>query len=375
MNPKLPSHIHNFRLGVWTPEPGDGRSLSRLFGPFNEMRRTDGRLELVRPERTRDQSGWDMDWHYFASLDAMYFLDPFTERDLSMIVLARATGCRVWVDYIDDLLNVPPSNPQFHAFMQRDQVRSVIEEIIGLADVVTTTTFTLKCRLPKRERIAVLPEACRWPQCPLPRQRVVTWRGLGSHREDLESVLPQIAEIAQMPQFSKWQWAFIGEPSFKVYDAIPRQNLTLVPFQSPYDFMNTWGGLAPYLHIAPIIDTPFNRAKTPLVWLEASAIGAGVIGPSLPEWNPCVGLMQYRTPEEFGEILKRELFTFVEKEPDQPTSNFHLKAIESRADIYPSKTSAALNELRWHILNKLAGGNGHRDTERTAPEKKAEVSA
>lgn len=367
MNTKLSPHLHNFRLGVWTPEPGDGRSLSRLYGPFTQMRRTDARLEIVRPDRTRDQSGWDMDWHYFAGLDAMYFLDPFTERDLSMIALARSTGCKVWVDYIDDLLNVPPSNPQFHAFMQRDHIRGVVEEIITLADVVTTTTFTLKCRLPKRERIAVLPESCRWPQCPLPRQRVVTWRGLGSHREDLESVLPQIAEIARLPQFSKWQWAFLGEPSFKIHEAIPAQNLTLVPFQSPYDFMNTWGSLAPYLHIAPIIDTPFNRAKTPLVWLEATAVGAAVIGPTLPEWNTCKGLLPYRTPEEFGEILKRELFTFVEQVPNQPASNFHLKALESRADVYPAKTLAAINELRWVVLNKLSGARSGSPTPAAQP--------
>jgi hypothetical protein len=364
----LPKDVARFRLGVWTScGPSDGPSLSRVEGPFHAMRREDARLEIVRPPRNPDGSV-DLDWSFFTGLDAMYFLDPFSQQHLAMIALAKACGCKVWVDYIDDLTNVPASNPQFKHYARGDVVRAGLEQIIGMADICTTTTLTLKQRFPKRDRIVILPESCRWPQCPLPRERVVTWRGSPSHAEDIESVLPQISHVARMPQFSKWRWVFLGfdEVDWRIARAFPnaKEQLEFVPWLPPYDFMNTWGGFAPYLHLAPLVDSAFNRGKTPLAWLEATAIGAATIGPALAEWNGCDGLIRYNTAEEFGDILKREMFTF--KDPVSGATpettrgtrvipgNFHPKAVESRAAVYPGKTLEAVNVYRWMILRKLA---------------------
>lgn len=355
----LPDHVRKFRLGIFAPDPANGRSLSRLLGPFNAMMRQDPRLELVQPERTRDNSGWDFDWHYFSGLDAMYFLDPYTTQALGQIALARATGCRVWVDFIDDLFAVPPSNPSWPSFADRDGIRKIVTEAIKAADIATATTTTLRYRLPLPERIAVLPESCRWPQCPNPRQRIVSWRGLGSHAEDLELVLPQLKEIAWLPQFSKWQWVFFGEPPWKIFNGIiPADRLILEPPNSAFDWMNRWGTYAPYLHIAPLADTRFNQAKTPLVWMEASAIGAAVIGPSLPEWNECRGLLRYTDAEDFGKVLRREMETFTplgdDRQQSKTDGNLHPNVQTSREDIYPDRTTARVNELRWIILSKLA---------------------
>lgn len=358
---KLNPEIVKFRLGVWTPQPSDGRSLSRLFGPLNAMRRQDPRLEIVRPEFVPARNGYDLDWHFFTGLDAVLLLDPYTPADLGFVTLARACGCRVWVDYIDDLFSVPASNPNYNGFADREAVRASATQIIERADVVTATTFTLKCRLPHKERILVLPESCRWDRCPFPRQRVVSWRGSPSHAEDIESVLPQLAEVAALPQLSLWKWVFLGfdGPDWRIARAFPnaKEQLLFVPWLPPYDYMNTWGGFAPYLHLAPLVDSAFNRAKSPLAWLEASAVGAATIGPALPEWNVAEGLLRYSSPAEFGEILKREMFGYVPPDAvSAPLSNFHPAALESRRAIYPAQTLAAVNEKRWVILNQLAKG-------------------
>lgn len=356
---KLPEHVRRFRLGVFANDPANGRSLSRLLGPFNAMMRQDPRLEIVRPERTRDNTGWDMDWHYFSSLDAMYFLDPYQPSDLAQIALARATGCRVWVDYIDDLLAVPPSNPAWGAYADRAGVLKIMTECLKAADIGTATTETLKYRLPVPERVLVLPESCRWPQCPVPRQRVVSWRGLGSHAEDLELVLPQLREVSHLPQFSLWQWVFFGEPPWRLFqDIIPKDRLILEPPNSAFDWMNRWGTYAPYIHIAPLANTRFNQSKTPLVWLEATAIGAAVIGPELQEWKDCRGLLRYRDAADFGTVLRREMETFTPlgdgKQQSSAEGQFHPAAHTSRADVYPARTLEAVNELRWLILGRLA---------------------
>ena len=358
---KLPYHINRFRLGFWTPghtepNPAGGRSLSRLFGPFNPMVRQDRRLEVVRqpfnPENPMDLPDWD----WLGQLDCLYLLDPFTKFDQRLIALARANGVPVWVDYIDDLQNVPPSNDNFMHFADRAKVRANMADIIAAANVVTTTTFTLKCRLPSPEKAIIIPESCRWPACDLPRQRVVTWRGSQSHVEDIEFMLPQLEAVVNLPQFSRWKWVFIGfdKPNWKISKIFRNpEQLEYVPWLPPFDFINTWGGYAPYLHLSPIVDNPFNRSKTPLAWLEATAVGAAVIGPALPEWNACPGLIRYETPEQFGEILKQELFSYVE--PREGETGLHTLALNSRAAVYPARTLPVVNELRWAIINKLCG--------------------
>jgi len=366
----LHPNIPKFKLGFWTPShaapsPSDARSLSRLFGPFNAMQRQDRRLEVVRqpfnPEGEMELPTWD----YVSSLDCLYLLDPFTQHDMKLAAIAKSVGTRLWVDYIDDLQNVPPSNPHFLHFADKELVRANMKDLIEAADIATTTTFTLKCRLPGKDKVALLPEACRWPMCHLPRERVITWRGSPSHAEDIESVLPAIASVAAMPQFSLWKWVFFGfeRPDWRLAKAFPNpaKQLDFVPWLGPYEFVNEWGARAPYLHLSPIVDNAFNRAKTPLAWLEASAIGAACIGPALPEWNACKGLLRYQTPAEFGEILKAEMFKFRELETprgveaDPYLNNLHPAAVESRAAIYPKRTLPAVNEIRWKILNALAG--------------------
>jgi hypothetical protein len=356
----LNPEIKRFRLGLWTTCPNDGRSLSRLLGPFNEMQRREPRLEVIHANRTMDNSGWDLDWHWFSALDAAYFLDPYTDLDLQRVATARATGCKVWVDYIDDLFNVPPSNPAWMHYADGDAVRTNVARIVERANVVSCTTETLKRSMlsagPEAGApVVIIPESCRWPQCPLPRKRCVSWRGLASHFEDMETVLDDLRFVSHLPQFSKWEWVFFGEPPWKIFGVIPKDNLIVVPFQSPYQWMNAWGGMAPFLHIVPMADNAFNRAKSSLAWLEASAIGAAVIGPNLPEWQNCNGLIRYQQgagaepgapAATFGEVLRREMQTF--------NGQFHPKAIESRQDIYPAKTLNVVNHLRWEVINALA---------------------
>lgn len=340
-----------FRLGLWTRDPQNARSLSRQFGPFNAMARQNPLLQISRaPVHPEDPHG-PPDWDWVSGLDALYLLDPFTLKDARLASIARACGTALWVDYIDDLTNVPASNPVAPHYTNGEAVRNNMELLIAGAAVVTTTTYTLKCRLPHRDKIIVLPESCRWPACELPRQRVVSWRGGPSHEEDLASVLPQLSEVARLPQFSKWTWLFLGfdKPDWRLTNALGAERVKFEPWLPPYDFMNTWGSYAPWVHLAPLVDSAFNRAKTPLAWLEATAIGAAVIGPALPEWNTCPGLVRYQSPADFGDRLKETLFAY------QPETGLHPAAQESRAAVYPARTLGAVNQLRWRILEQLAG--------------------
>lgn len=346
LNPEL----KKFRLGVYANAPGDARSLSRLLGPLQLMAREEPRLELVHPKRTPDNAGWDLDWQFMTACDAVIFLDPYTQEDVRRVGLARACGTAVWADYIDDLLNVRPSNPVWLNYANKDATRKHIANVCRGASVVTVTTETLRQQLPNPDSVVVLPESCRWPMSDLPRTQTITWRGFGSHNEDLESVLPQLKEIAHLPQYTNWDWCFIGEPYWKIFDGIiPKDRLVYVPPLTPYDLMNRWGGMAPYLHIVPLADHAFNRSKTPLAWLEATALGAVTLAAGLPEWRECPGLLTYDPdlPETFGTVLRRTLDNY-------KAGQMHPGAAISRNAIYPMRTTAAVNEIRWEIINRIA---------------------
>ena len=349
---KLPPHITKFRLGLYANAPGDARSLSRLLGPFQLMARQDRRLELVTPNRTTDNAGWDLDWHFFSACDAVIMLDPYLDADLRRIQLARACGCAVWADYVDDLSAVRPSNPVYMSYADVKGVQKNIAEVLRQSSITTTTTETLRQRLPFSDSVLVIPESCRWPASDVKRQRVVTWRGFGSHGEDLESVLPQVREVARHPNLSKFEWAFLGEPLWKVFDdVVPPERMVYAPPTTPYDLMNRWAGIAPYVHIVPLAANQFNYSKTPLAWLEATAIGAAVLAPEFPEWKGLPGLTTYRTPEEFGAKLRGLMESYDE-------GKLHPNVAESRKAIYPGWTTEFVNELRWGVLGELAKGIG-----------------
>ena len=342
---KLPENISRLRLGLVINSPNDARSLSRQMGPFTAMARQDPRLEIVLPRTGLD--GLSIcDWDFFSSCDVVHFLDPFREADLTRIRLARMCGAKVWADFIDDVFSVRRSNPSWVGFANRDQISKVVSTVTAEADIVTCTTHPLRERLPNKERVVILPESCRWPAVNAPRRKLVTWRGMSGHAEDVESVIEAVREVSHLPQFSKWEWMFMGEVPWKLADAVPTQQLITVPVHPPFEWFQLWSQRAPFLHLVPLPDNPFNRSKSCLAWLEATAVGAATIGPNLPEWQNCKGLIRYNDPADFKQVLRKEMEQW-------DNGKMHPAAIESREDVYPKRTLEAVNEYRWIILNKL----------------------
>jgi len=345
MTPLHPD-IAQFRLGVHVQEAGGAASLSRALGPFNLMSREEPRFTIVQP--IPENGAINLDWQWVTACDALFLANPFRPEDVRRAHLAEVTRTPLWVDYFDDLTSIRPSHPRWLDFVAVD-IRTNLAEIAKLATVVTCTTETLRQRLPHPERVRVIPESCRWEMFPpRVRQRNITWRGFGSHHEDLEAILPQLQELSHLPPFQPWDWVFFGEPYWKVFDGvIPKDRMVYVPPLPPYDLMHRWAGMAPYVHLAPLARNAFTEAKSPLSWLEATSLGAAVIGPDLTEWRDCPGLMTYRTPEEFGKVLRHTLETWDQGKP-------HPNVAVSRAAIYPRRTLTAANTLRWAVLNELA---------------------
>lgn len=368
--------ISKFRLGVFTQDPANPISHGRVFGPLGFMSRQDPRLELVLPSQkmTKEGLAWSANWDWMLRCDAIFLENPFDDTMAHVVALAGMTGTPVWSDFADDLSCVRTSNPAWEAFADLDTLKDNIKFILEHSAVATCPTETARLRFPCPERMISIPVHAIWPQYNLPRKKVVTWRGLSSHTEDVESVLPEIIRVAADPQFADWTWALFGDPPMKMREGLQNvlcpsldpternkriacgdgKRLLIAPYlATPYHQMLAWASLCPYLHLVPLPDNDFNQTKPPLAWMEAAAVGAATIGPDMPEWSQCDGLIRYKDASDFEAKLRRHMEEYSAFGETQVTGGFHPGVQISRDAIYPALTEPEVHKVRWAILNKL----------------------
>lgn len=358
---KLIDSINRFRLGVFWPDPSAPFSLGRCFGPLLEMAKEDHRLEIIHPEHT-PEGKLNGNWHWLLRCDALYMQNPVWDCHAAIVATAKMMGLPVWSDWGDDPFTVRFRNPNFDAFSDKENMSGVIEWVVRNSDVNSVPTALTRASFPAQERVLIIPEACRWPAWSLPRQKIVSWRGMSGHDEDVESVLPELCEVAG--EFADWKWILLGDPPKRMIqkmkeaagedplDPKPTDRILVAPYwPTPFHMAMAWGQKAPYLHIVPLADNDFNRSKPPNAWMEATAMGAAVVAPDWPEWQ-VPGIVPYGgnshlPAHSFADALRRELRSW-------NGGALHPNVASSRADIYPKKTLRAVNELRWKVVNKLA---------------------
>jgi hypothetical protein len=110
-------------------------------------------------------------------------------------------------------------------------------------------------------------------------------------------------------------------------------------------YMDAFARLGPWLHIVPLANNGFNRSKSNLAWLEATAAGAVVLAPALEEWQR-PGIVNYKDASDFGNKLSRLMDEF-------NAPGCHPNVTLSRAYIRENLSLRCLNAQRWEILNEL----------------------
>ena len=197
-------------------------------------------------------------------------------------------------------------------------------------------------------KIRVIPNALAWPMRSAPRTKRVVWRGGKSHDGDLMAFLPAIREVSRMPQFGDWEWHFMGEMSAiveaAIREAVPAQNLRLGFGDFPHQYIAALALLAPWLVIVPLEDHTFNRCKSPLAAIEATAAGAGVLAPAWEAWLAMTGGKGYTGRDEFRDRLKADLLGYA------PELLKHPLAAVNHDFVRDNLRLPLVNRLRWEIL-------------------------
>jgi hypothetical protein len=161
--------------------------------------------------------------------------------------------------------------------------------MMSLVDLVQTSTAALaEAFKPYCSRVVVfLNQLAKVPEDIPPKKApplVVGWAGSLSHVADVAHVARAVSKwIAEHDDVALW---VMGHPPMEKLFALPPEKKKYFP----------WGGMEAYedflkgVHIglAPLLDTPFNRSRSDVKWLEYAAQGCVFVGQRLPTFADSV---------------------------------------------------------------------------------------
>ena len=284
------------RIGYSTTNPIDQCSLYRSTGPLKAMERQYPEIEVYFIDQNQ------LNWGSLYNLDVLMLSRPVNENFLKGAKLACVMGKPLWVDFDDDLYCVPWNNGEAY-YYNKESTRKIISTIVNMASHVTVSTPELKSiNEPISRQISVIPNAWDFEifsykseQKPI-NKNLITWRGSPTHDPDILCVKDGIISFAKKNPNAK----------FKFFGAMPWM-LQEIASQIEYEtvdrvqFNAVFWDHHPKLHIAPLENNRFNRAKSNISWIEGTHAGAVTIACDLPEWDrPGIAKCE---PKHFGEML------------------------------------------------------------------------
>jgi len=294
------------KIGTIIPAPHDATSLYRAQGPINALMRFTNSFEFI-PIR----GDFNVSWETFSQLDVLFMQRPYTADDVKVAKFAKDIGLKLWIDWDDDLANIPYSNPCFEMY-KKANAASNVRDLVNLSDRITVSTFELaKTYMALDKIIYLIPNAFNdfmfKREFPKPtRDKVVLWRGSSTHEKDLLEVVPYIEELAR--NFPKWKWLFVGMKPWMLEDKIDKENLLWVPSMDPIAYFQFLNKIDPAIQMVPLSDSQFNKCKSNIAWQEASFCGAVTVAPSyLPEFN-VPGVVPYGSPADFYATMQAIMY-------------------------------------------------------------------
>ncbi len=209
-------------------------------------------------------------------------------------------GKKVVVDFDDDIFNVSPFSPHYedHGLESFTSTKNgievklweagknldveknkksldIIKKALALADMVTVTTPILaEAYKPYSDNVVVLPNCIDldlWQKMDLKSNDEIRlfWAGGSSHYEDwliMTEVLPVI-----MDKYPQVKLVFMGMWEFAFKDIDPKRierhkwvHMSAYPYKV--------ASLNPTIGMIPLVDNQFNRAKSPIKWVEMGAL-------------------------------------------------------------------------------------------------------
>lgn len=292
-------------------------------------------------------------WSDLIIHDLMIMQRPFGNSALNVMQLCRDLGVKTWLDFDDNLIAVPESNPA-HAVYSDPEIRNSILKICKMADVITASTRELASIFAVVNKNVKLipngtPDSIYWKHRDKDRRNVkmIFWRGTRTHNEDLMEYLDAMVSVSE--RYPDWKWVFVGEPYFAVKKALKGKAGFVSGIEMPayFHYIASQHG---EIGIVPLADHSFNRCKSNIAWQEFTTMGAATVAPGWEEWT-LPGVSNYSSPSTFIDALA----SLIEDE------NLRLERAQvSRRELEKNWLLSKQNSLRLALLGELTGVQDHK---------------
>lgn len=247
-------------VSLITPDSGDACSIYRGVGPYMRL--------PVNLQVYDGKKGFFL-WEAIMKADVVILQRPFVAQSVHLAETVRAAGKRLIVEWDDDLSVVPAWNPHQKAFAG---CIPQLEALARLSDAVTVTTNALATSATEwgATAVRIVPNAIddSWQTLPkLPRRKIVCWRGSNTHSADLEIARPWFQEAKR----EGYEVAIFGDAPAWAYELGTFRHFAVADYSNYLTLLNS---LAPAKMFVPLVDHPFNRAKSDIAAQECYLIGA-----------------------------------------------------------------------------------------------------
>lgn len=304
----------------------DACSFYRGVGPFTYI--DDLQIDFPPGELT---------WATCIPYDIAFFQRPFSLEHCQLIRMLKQLHIPVWIDYDDDLLQLPECNPSYD-FYEQAEIQNQIKYCLQEADLVTVSTpFIQKALSPHTNRCVVVENAWNFDLYPpiirpLPEERRVMWRGGPSHAADLMHYKPAIVEL--MESYPASEWVFVGNAPKRFTKNLP-SNHQIIESRSLLDYFDLLLDIRPRITVVPLVDNSLNHGKSNIAWMEGAYTGSVCVAPAEIESFNQPGVVHYAIEnlESFKEAF--------------------IKAYHMPRSMVPLYSLTQANELRANLLKSL----------------------
>jgi len=287
-----------------------------------------------------------VDWIDIHQAQGVYVQRPFTKGHLSICELTKRCRKPLWIDYDDNFFQCPSYNGAYETYANS---KLYIDSALRLADVVTVSTPRLKEELiPKTKCVILLPNAFDdymyefQPRDKKNVKNVIHWRGTPTHDGDLLEHREAIVKAHK--ERLDWAWVFVGHKPHLFDGHISKDRLAYQHWISTPDMYPEFYKMRPNILMVPLKDNAFNRSKSNIAWIEATAAGAVCVASDLPEFRrPGVRTCSFDWMEGLLSVMsmnEKELNDMYQKSLNYIHENLRLSHI---------------NKIRYEILKEVMG--------------------
>lgn len=223
--------------------------------------------------------------------DVIVFLRPHIARE-SLQTLAQCirAGKTIVVDIDDDFHSIPPGHPgYYYCGPGNPGLLRALELAIKSATVLVVSTPALAERYGAlAQSTLVIPngwdeENPNWYKPPPKRQNLrIGWAGTATHLEDMRLIRSELIHFLRT--YPEVQLAIGGDARIMdLFSPLPERQRLFLPFRPYHEYPNL---LAEFdILLAPLADTPFNRAKSDVKLVEAGARCIPWVASALPAYR------------------------------------------------------------------------------------------